>query len=66
MLILWVIKATGTVGLADVIHPKIEEDFSGENVVDKWDQVDRWVKKNTVIMLEKVKGKNISLEQLMS
>ena len=35
-------------------------------MVAKWDQVDRWVKKNTVMMLEKVKGKNISLEQLMS
>ena len=61
----WIMKSGGRVELADISRPRMRENMTAEYAVRKWDQVDRWLGRETENMLEKVVVINFRMQEML-
>ena len=62
----WILGKGGKIQLADIAVPVLEENPTAENLVKKWDQLDKWLEtKMEQILLTLGKGDDTGLEEML-
>ena len=63
----WIEETCGRMELADIARPRVGEEtnLTADYVMRKWDEVDRWLEKETEKVMEKVVGIDSGLEEML-